>query len=155
MVVADVIGEDDRRLMWKLRDEVALAQLRGIDPELARPRLHQSLDHERRLRPPRSAIRVDRHGVGVDRVDLAIDVRDVVLAREQRRVQIGRHRRRKSRHVGAEIGDRPCPQAEDLAVAVERHFGVGDVVAAVRVGDERLGALRDPFHRASRALRGP
>ena len=46
-------------------------------------------------------------------------------------------------------------QADDLAVGVEREFGVGDVVAAVRVGQERLGAVGGPFDRAVDLLGRP
>ena len=45
--------------------------------------------------------------------------------------------------------------AENLAVGVERHLGVGDVIAAVRVGEKRLRAVGDPFHRPADALRRP
>ena len=45
--------------------------------------------------------------------------------------------------------------ADDLAVGVERHLGVGDVIAAVRIGEERLRAVGDPFHRPADALRRP
>ena len=38
-------------------------------------------------------------------------------------------------------------QAGDLAAGVEREFGMGDVVAAMRVGEEGLGAVGGPFHR--------
>ncbi len=38
-------------------------------------------------------------------------------------------------------------QSGDLAVAVERHLRLGDVVAAVGVGDETFRALAGPFHR--------
>ena len=44
---------------------------------------------------------------------------------------------------------------EDLAFGVERHLGVGDVIAAMRVGEKRFGAIRDPFHRPADALRRP
>ena len=46
-------------------------------------------------------------------------------------------------------------KAKNLAVGVERHLGVRDVVAAVRVGEERLRAVAGPFHRPADALRGP
>ena len=65
------------------------------------------------------------------------------------RVEIGRHRGGEGREIGAEIGDGADPKAEDLAVLVECHLGMGDVVAAVRVGQEGLGAIRRPLHRAA------
>ena len=110
LIVAGVIGHDHRRLVRERLDEVLLAQIGRIDAQLARADLDQPLDHEGRLRAAGAAIGVDRHGVGVDRVDLAIDRRDVVLARQQRGVEIGRHRRREGRHIGAEIGDGLDPQ---------------------------------------------
>ena len=79
----------------------------------------------------------------------------LVLARQQRGVEISRHRRREGRHIGAEIGDGLGAQADDLAVAVERHFGVGDVIAAMRVGEKRFRAIGGPFHRPADALRRP
>ena len=43
----------------------------------------------------------------------------------------------------------------NLAGGVERHLGMRYMIAAVRVGEERLAAVRNPFHRASDALRRP
>ena len=45
--------------------------------------------------------------------------------------------------------------AGDLAVVVERHFGMGDMIAAVRVGQERFRAVAGPFHRPADLLRRP
>ena len=46
--------------------------------------------------------------------------------------------------------------ASDLAVGVERHLGMGDVVAAMRVGEERLGAVATThFTGRPTLLRGP
>ena len=39
------------------------------------------------------------------------------------------------------------PQRQELAVLVERQLGMGHVVAAMRVGDEALGALGRPLDR--------
>ncbi len=132
-----------------------LRSSRRIDALLARADFDQTLDHEGRLRPPGAAIGVDRHGVGVDRIDLAIDRRNVVLARQQRGIEIGRHRRRERRHIGAEIGDGLDLERGDLAVVAERHLGVGDVIAAVRVGEKRFRAVAGPFHRTADVPRGP
>ena len=127
----------------------------GSMPELARRHLDEALDDEGGLRPAGTAIGVDRSGVGVDRVDLGIDRRDVVLAGQQRRVEVGRHGRREGRHVGAEIGDGVHPQAGDLAVLVDGELGMGDVVAAMRVGQEGLGAVARPLDRPADALGRP
>ena len=141
--------------MRELGDEVAPAQRCRIDLELPRRRLHQTFDQIARLGTAGAAIGVDRRGVGVDPDHLGMDRRDVVLARQQRRVEIGRHRRREQRHVGAEIGVGLHLQPGDLVVGVERHLGMGDVVAAMRVREEGLGAVAGPFHGTADLLRGP
>ncbi len=82
-------------------------------------------------------------------------VGNVVLARQQRCVEIGRHRGREQRHIGAEIGVGLDPQAGDLVVLVEGHLGLGEVIAAVGVGQEGFGAVAGPFHRAPHFLGGP
>ena len=103
----------------------------------------------------RAAIGVDRRGVGIDRVDLGVDVGNIVLARQQQRVEIGRHAGRERREIGAQVGDRMGAQAGDLARRVDRQFGVTEMVAAMRVGEERLGAVGRPFHRAVDFARRP
>ena len=154
-VIARVIGHDDRRLMRERIDEVLPPELGRIVSGFTRRDLDDALDDEGRLRAPGAAIGVDRRGVGVDRVDLAVDARDVVLAREQRRIEIGRHGGRECREIGAEIGDRVHAQAGDLAAGVQREFGVRDMVATMRVGEERLGPIRRPFDRPVDLLRRP
>ena len=47
------------------------------------------------------------------------------------------------------------PEADELAVPVERQLGIGDAVAAMLVGEEHLAALAAPFHRAAELARGP
>ncbi len=157
VVVADVVVQRDRRLVGKgvLGDEVAPADLRRVDLHLARRRLDEALDHVGRLRPAGAAIGVDRHGVGEDRRHLAVDRRRRVRAGEQRRVEVCRDRRREGREVGAHIGDGLHPQRQELAVLVDRQLGMGHVVAAVRVGDEALRAVRRPLDRACRPWRRP
>ena len=65
-VVADVVGENDRRLMREGRDEVLAPELGRIASGLARRLLDDALDQKGRLRPARAADGVDRHGIGVD-----------------------------------------------------------------------------------------
>ena len=146
--IADVIGHDHGRLVREGRDEVLAAQFRRIDLQLPRRGFHHPLDQKTRFGTARAAIGVDRRGVGVDADHLGVDGRNVVLARQQRRIEIGRHRGREQRHIGAEIGVGLDPQAQNLVVLVERHLGLRDVVAAMGVGEEGLGAVAGPLHRA-------
>ena len=127
----------------------------GSWPVCARRHLDQALDHEGRLGPAGAAIGIDRRGVGVDAVDLAVDGGDVVLARQQRRVEIGRHRGGEGREIAAEVGLGLGPQRQDLAVGVEGQLGRRRVIAAVRVGEEGFGALGHPLHGPADLARGP
>ena len=81
--------------------------------------------------------------------------RDFILAGQQGAVEIGRHRRRERRHVGAEIGDGLDLEPGDLALGVERHLRMGDMVAAMGVGEKRLRTLRYPSHRPADFSRSP
>ena len=47
------------------------------------------------------------------------------------------------------------PQREELAVLVERQLGLGDMVAAVGVGHEGLGAVGRPLDRPAEPCGGP
>ena len=140
IIVAGVVDHDHRGLVREFLTKFLRRSSAGILSEFARADFDQPLDHEGRFRPAGAAIGVDRHGVGIDRIDLAIDLRDVVLARQQRRIEISRHRRREGRHIGAEIGYGLGAKAEDLAVAVEGHFSMSDMsrpCASVRNASER------------------
>ena len=141
--------------MREARDEVRPPELGRVAPELARRGRHEALDHVGGLGPPRPAISVHRRGVGINGVDLAGDGRDVVLARQQRRVKIGGHRRREGGQVRAQVGDRLDAEADRAAGRVEREFGVGDVVAPVGVAQEGFAALGRPLDRAADLLGGP
>ena len=57
--------------------------------------------------------------------------------------------------IGADVGEGLDPQRQKLVVLVERQFGLGDVVAALLVGQQAFAALGNPFHRpAEHARRG-
>ena len=145
--VAGVIVHQNRSLVRKSLDEVCAAELGGVAPRLTRRDLNQTLDHESRLRAAGAAIGVDRRGVGVDPVDLAVDIGDPVLSRQQRRVEIRRHGGSERREIGAEIGGRVDAEPCYLTAGVQREFAVRNVVAPMRVGEKRLGAIGGPFHR--------
>src|SRR5262245_28855925 len=57
------------------RYEIAPAQLHHVDAELAGAALEQPLVGPGRLRPPRAAIGIDRHGVGIDAAHPQVEVR--------------------------------------------------------------------------------
>ena len=142
VVVAGIVGHDDGRLVRERGDEVLAAELGRVAAGLACRHLHQALDHEGGLRPAGAAVGVDRRGVGVDAVHLAVDRGDIVLARQQRRVEIGRHRRGEGGEIAAEVGLGLGPERQDLAVGVERQLGSGHVVAAVGIGEEGFACGR-------------
>ena len=131
------------------------SELGGVLADFARRDFDQTLDDESRLGAASAAIGVDRRGGRVDRVDFDVDRGNVVLARKQRRIEERRHQRRKRRQIGAEVGDRVHAHAGDLAAGVCGQFGVSDVVAAVRVGEERLRPVSGPLHGAVELLGRP
>ena len=154
-VVADVVGQADRRRVREAGDEVLPPDLRRVHLHLARRLLDDALDHVGRLGPAGAAVGIDRRGVREHRLDLGVDRRRLVLAGEQGRVEDRRHRRREGREVGAHVRDRLDAQREEVALRVHRQLGVGDVVAAVRVGQERLAAVGGPLDRPADPLARP
>ena len=130
-----------------LRDHVAAADLNPVDAHLCRRNVDQPLEHESRLRPSSTAISVDRHGVGENHLDLAVDGRRGVDAGKQWTIKVGRDVGPERRDVAAEIGDGLDPQSEKLAVGVERELSLGDVIAAVSVRDKSFAALAHPLDR--------
>ncbi len=113
------------------------------------------LDDERRLGTSGAAIGVDRRGVRQRRLHVGVDQRRRVLAGQQRGVEVGRHGRREGRQVRAHVGDGLDLQRQELAVLVERQLGMGDMVAAMRVGLEQFAALGGPLDRTADAARRP
>ena len=56
--------------------------------------------------------------------------------------------------VGAEIAQDVDPHGEEAAVLVQRHLGGGEIVAALRVAQEMLGAVGHPLDRRAGRLGG-
>ena len=155
LVVAGVVEQRDRRLVGELLDEIAPADLGRVDLQLARGGFDEALDDVGGFRPARAAVRVHRRGVGEDRGDLAVDHRRRVLPREQRGVEDGRDAGGEGGEIGAHVRGGRDAHREELAVLVERQLRLRHVVAAVRVREEGLGALRGPLDRAVQLLRRP
>ena len=148
---ADVVGAPCRRRIGHLRrlHEIARPNFFTRDPCFARAGVDQPFQHIGRFRPSRAAIGVDRHRVAYRQpCTRAINLGDVVGPGRHRRAEPG-NVRPELRQIGAEIGEDVDAQREKLAVVVERHFGLGDVVASLRIAEEMLGAVGDPAHRSA------
>ena len=150
--VVDLLGR--RRVGHLLRlDEVLLAQRVGTDAEFARRDIDQPLDQIGRLRPAGAAIGIDRQRVGEGRAHPR-------MSRPENRTRPAASRRRHRECTARRPTDsRPCrrrcrrAEPRNLLFVVERQFGGRDVVAALRIAEEMLGAVGDPFHRTLEPLR--
>ena len=145
--ISRIIGHDDRRLVRELPNEVSRPQLGRTDTQFTRCGFHCPFDQIARFRASRATIGVDRRSVGVTSAHIAVDRRDIVLTRQQGCVQIGRNRRGKQRHIGAQIGDRVSLQGGYPVVLVKSDFDRRDMVAPMGVGHEAFGAIGHPFDR--------
>ena len=155
VIIAGVIGHRDRRLIGELvrPDEVAPADLDRVDPHLPRRLVDDPLQLERGLRPARAAIGVHGNRVGEDRLDVGVDQRRLVIARQKRAMQPGRHRRREGGKIRAHIRQRLAAQRQEPAVRVEPELDLRHMVAAMGVGDEGLRPVRGPLDRHAEFLR--
>ena len=112
----------------------------------------QPLDRERHLGPAGRAIGVGRHGVGEHRARAQRRRRNVVGAGDQARALRQRRQRDAAR---ADVADVVGAHGQDAAVLVERQLDLGDEIAALVVGEERLRARRGVFDRALELARRP
>ena len=157
LVVAAVVDHGDLRLEREVLavDEVPAAELRWVHVEFPRGEVHHALDDERRLRAARAAVGVDRRDVRERALHRAVDGGDVVLARQQRAVEVRRHRGRERREVRPEVRLRVDAEPLDVAVVAHREFGGGLVAAALCVCHVRLRARGDPLHGPFEVFGGP
>ena len=135
VVVAGVVGEGDGGFVRKVArlDEVAAAQIRGIHADFPRRGFHQPFHHVGGFRPAGASVRIHRRGVGEQRLHLHMDGRRLVLAGQQRAVKVGGHAGCERGKVGAHVGFGFHAQTEKLAILGQGEFGVGGVVAPVRI----------------------
>ena len=116
------------------RDGVAAAQFRRIDAGLVGRKIDHALDDVGGFRPAVAAIRPHRLGVGEHGGDVDMGRGRAIDAGE--RAEIAGEGRHADLQIGADGGDDLGAEAEEVAVLVEREFGVGDVVARLRVAQE-------------------
>ena len=138
-----VVGARDR-LVRELGDEVAAADLGRVHADLGGEHVDRALDQRGRLRAPGAAVGADRRRVGHDRVEVEVDLRDLVDAAGH---QAGQHRHQRGvGGIGAAVGDHAHLQAGDLAVARAADLDVLHLRAAVLHLEHRLRARLDVAH---------
>ena len=156
-VVAPDVGGGFGSKIYHYAEEAAVTWAAG---KLGRPvkwtadRIDQALQKDRRLRPAGAAIGVHRHGVGEDADHVGVDRLEAIDARQHLGARHGRDHRREGGIIGAHVGDVAGAQRQEPAILVQRQLDIGDVVAALRVAQERLAALTGPLHRAAELARG-
>ncbi len=116
----------------------------GVMPSFRAAASTRPLDDISRLGPSGAAIGIDRHGVGEDGADAAMERLDVVEARAacRRRHAECRARRSRDRRPCRPSGRHPCRRTCRLRPAPSSRC---DVVAALRVAHEVIGAIGGPF----------
>ena len=155
MKVTHVVLQGDWRLVRKVLDEIAPADLVLAQAHLPTATRHQALKQVGGFGATGTAVGIDRCGVGEPGVHLHINLRRAVLAGQQRGVQNGRHGRRKGGQISTHVGVGVHAQRQELAVLVHRHLGVARMVTAMRVADKGFAAVGRPLDRAVELFRGP
>ncbi len=154
---AAVIDLTQRRFIRHLLrlDDVAPAQFDAIDAKLVRRGFDDALHEIDRFRPPGAAIRRGRIGVRQHRVDRHVTRRHVIDARQRDDLPERRQQLPVGGDIGPDAGEHVQPHAQEFVVLIQCEFDLADVVAAMLVGHDDLGAFAAPFHRPIEFLRRP
>ena len=130
-------------------NEIAQPDVLGIDAELCRRHVHQPFHDEGRNRPADAAIGSGRRLRGRHRPHPAAIILHPI-GTGQKAHDLHRLERRGPRidRIGADVADHVGAQRKNMAVAVERQFGVDDLVEALAAGGEFFQAIAGPFDRA-------
>ena len=155
--VAAVVGEDEPGLERHRggRDQVAAAQLDGIDAELARGDVDHALDRERRLGPAGAAVGAGGRGVGEHAGASDGGWRASCTRRPRRRRCWCRAPRCAGVRYAPTLRLIATRSARNLPSRSRASSAVGDVVAAVLVGDESFAPVRRPLHRPAQPAARP
>ena len=155
-VIARVIDQPDRRGVGiHVRgDEVLAPHLDRVQPAFAAHLVDHALQRIGRLGPASTPVGIDGRGVGEHGFQVHIDIGHLVGPGHQRAVQEGRRGGREVRQVSADIGQGFGAEGDEIALVIRGQFDLGDVIAAVGVGQEAFGALGGPADRAPDRLGG-
>ena len=156
VVVADVVGDAGQRAEREaLRvEQVAPADLDGVQAQLRRGQVHHPLEVRRGLGPPGAAEGAHRCGVGQHRRRVVGDRRDVVGALRHHEGGAQGQGTAETR-VGAGVAQHAGPQAGDAAVAPQAQLVPGHLAAPVRHRHEVLRAGVDPPRRSAQGAGDP
>ena len=130
------------------RNHVAPTQGHAVHADLARRLVHQALDVEDRLGPPRTSVRAHGGGVGHHRGEVKVYVLDVVHAGLHPRADHHLNGHTRGGRVGAHIGQSFNAQSQHLAVGGQGHLGLGFDVAPMAGAEKVFRALGHPLDRA-------
>ena len=144
-----------RGAVWEFGDQVAPAQVDGIDAHHRRRGVDQPFDQVVRLRLAGATIGVDRHGVGKDAMHVHEHGGNVVATAHCIAGCVGGTARSARGHRRAQVGEGCHIEREKLPVIVQRQPRAGKIVAPMRGGDEILAMAGNPFHRTAEAAGGP
>ena len=134
-------------------DQVAPADLGGIEAEPGGTAVQQPLADEVALGAAGRAQRAGRRLVGDDGPEIAGVARHAIGAGQQGGAELGGHQRRRP-HVGTDVGADDGADGEDAAVAVEADLDLVGDLAGVVGGHEVLAPALDPLHRPPQLERG-
>ena len=121
--------------------------------ELTCRRIDQPFDHIRRFGTPGAAIGIHRHGVGEYGADATMEGLDIVEPGQHPGAAM-RNVGPEGREIGAHVAHQVDVHAQEFAVLGQRHLRGRDVVAALRVAHEVIGAVGGPFDGLAQLFRG-
>ena len=127
-------------------DEIAPPQLDPVHADLACGFVHQSLHDKNGFRAARTPVGAGGCGVGQNRLEMEIHRLDVIHAGLHPGANQYLNGNARARGISAHIGARMHAQAQNLAGGVQRQFGGGFNVPAMRAGQKFFATFGRPFH---------
>src|SRR6185437_7458528 len=146
---AAVIGERQGGLEWHGGgwDVIATPQFRRVHTKLGGRNVNHPFNDKSRLRSSIAAVGTHRIRVGKHRRYVDMDRRGSINTCKCAGVEHeGRHR---MLQISADGGNGPHTEGKKLPLAIQRQFGLGDIVACLCVAQKGFRAGRYPLHRTA------